>query len=109
MSRIAETFSRLKLEQRTALIPYVVVGHPTRAATPGIVSALIEAGADLVGLGVPFSDPFADGPVIQRAMHQSLLAGTTSRDCLRIAAALRAPHPRAPLLFMGYFHPILRV
>ena len=108
MSRIAETFSRLKLEQRTGLIPYVVIGHPTRAATPGIVSALIEAGADLVELGVPFSDPLADGPVIQRATHQSLLGGTTPRDCLRIAAAIRAQHARTPLLFMGYFNPILR-
>ena len=108
MSRIADTFTRLKLAKRTALIPYVVVGHPTRAATPDIVSALIEAGADIVELGVPFSDPLADGPVIQRATHQSLLGGTTPRDCLSIAATIRARHPQTPLLFMGYYNPILR-
>lgn len=108
MSRIADTFTRLKQEQRTALIPYVVVGHPTRATTPSIVTALIDAGADLVELGVPFSDPLADGPVIQRATHQSLLGGTTPRDCLDCAAAIRTQHAQTPLLFMGYYNPILR-
>jgi tryptophan synthase alpha chain len=108
MSRIAACFARLKAAQRTALIPYVVVGHPSRAATPAIVSALIDAGADIVELGVPFSDPLADGPVIQRATHESLLNGTTPRDCLNIAVQIRARHAQTPLLFMGYYNPILR-
>ena len=107
-TEVVKSVARLKSAQRTALMPYVVVGHPTREATPAIVSALIEAGADIVELGVPFSDPLADGPVIQRATHQSLLGGTTPRDCLSIAAAIRARHPQTPLLFMGYYNPILR-
>jgi tryptophan synthase alpha chain len=108
MARIAETFARLKSAERTALIPYVVIGQPTRDATTAIVSALIEAGADLVELGVPFSDPLADGPVIQSATHESLLGGTTPRDCLAVAAQIRAGHAQTPLLFMGYYNPILR-
>ena len=108
MSRIVETFAQLKATQRTALIPYVVVGQPELATTPQIVSALIEAGADLVELGVPFSDPLADGPVIQRATHEALLRGVTPHDCLRTAKQIRAQHPRTPLIFMGYYNPIMR-
>ncbi|MBI3732974.1 MAG: tryptophan synthase subunit alpha [Chloroflexi bacterium] len=108
MSRIANTFATLKAAQRIALIPYVVVGQPSLAATPALVSALIEAGADLVELGVPFSDPLADGPVIQRATHHALLQGVTPRDCLAAARQVRARQPHTPLLFMGYYNPILR-
>ncbi len=108
MTRITTTFAKLRSVQRTALIPYVCVGHPSLAATPAIVSALIEAGADIVELGVPFSDPLADGPVIQRATHHALLNGTTPRACLQVAQQIRAQHAETPLIFMGYFNPIMR-
>ncbi len=108
MSRIQQTFTTLRAAHRTALIPYICVGHPDLAATPEIASALIGAGADVVELGVPFSDPIADGPVIQRATHQALMQGTTVRDCLQVAARIRARHPDTPLVFMGYYNPILR-
>ncbi len=108
MSRIATTFAQLKGAGRTALIPYVTVGHPSLEATRAIVPALIEAGADLVELGVPFSDPLADGPVIQRATHEALMNGTTPRDCLTVAKAIRSSFPHTPLVFMGYYNPILR-
>jgi tryptophan synthase alpha chain len=108
MSRIAETFVRLKATQRTALIPYVVVGQPDVTTTPALVSALIDAGADLVELGVPFSDPLADGPVIQRATHEALARGVTPRDCLAVAQHIRARHSYTPLIVMGYYNPILR-
>ncbi len=109
MSRLGTTFAHLKSVQRVALIPYVVVGQPDLETTPTIVSALIGAGADVVELGVPFSDPIADGPIIQRATHHALLRGTTPRDCLNVAAQIRRVHPNTPLLFMGYYNPILRV
>ncbi|MCA1553242.1 MAG: tryptophan synthase subunit alpha, partial [Chloroflexi bacterium] len=108
MSRIATTFAKLRSAQRTALIPYICVGHPSLATTPAIVSALIEAGADLVELGVPFSDPLADGPVIQRATHHALLHGTTPRECLQVVQQIRAQHAETPLIFMGYYNPIMR-
>jgi tryptophan synthase alpha chain len=108
MSRIAETFAQLRATHRTALIPYVVVGQPDVATTPALVSALIEAGADLVELGVPFSDPLADGPMIQRVTHEALLRGVTPRACLAVAQHIRAQHPHTPLIFMGYYNPILR-
>lgn len=108
MNRLVTTFAHLKSAQRIALIPYVCVGHPSLATTPAIVSALIEADADIVELGVPFSDPLADGPVIQRATHQALMHGTTPRDCLAVANQIRLTHSHTPLLFMGYYNPILR-
>ncbi|MCA1555000.1 MAG: tryptophan synthase subunit alpha, partial [Chloroflexi bacterium] len=108
MRRIQTTFASLKAAHRVALIPYVCVGHPSLTATPAIVAALIEAGADMVELGVPFSDPLADGPVIQRATHQALQHGTTPRDCLAVAEKIRTQHPDMPLIFMGYYNPIMR-
>ena len=90
-------------------MPYICAGHPDLAATPDIVSALIGAGADLVEIGVPFSDPIADGPVIQRATHRALLQGTTPADCLRAARACRDRHPATPFILMGYYNPILRM
>ena len=108
MSRFQLTFARLKSARRLALIPYICVGHPDLASTAPIATALIDAGADILELGVPFSDPLADGPVIQRATHHALSHGTTPPDCLRIAQTIRAGHPETPLLFMGYYNPILR-
>ena len=107
MSRIEATFARLRSTGRLALIPYVTVGYPDVATTVDLVPALVEAGADLVELGVPFSDPLADGVTIQRASHAALAAGVTSRTCLEVAAQIRA-RTQAPIILMGYYNPILR-
>src|SRR5438046_1777844 len=108
MSRLQPTFARLKSAGRLALIPYICVGHPDLASTQPIATTLIDSSADILELGVPFSAPLADGPVIRRATHHALAQGTTPRDCLRIAQSIRANHPDTPLLFMGYYNPILR-
>jgi tryptophan synthase alpha chain len=108
MSRIAETFARLRAEQRTALMPYLMVGFPERESTLELVPALEQAGADMFELGIPFSDPLADGATIQRAGQQALANGVTLPFCLETVAALRARGVRAPLLLMGYYNPLLR-
>ncbi|WP_298406208.1 tryptophan synthase subunit alpha [uncultured Chloroflexus sp.] len=108
MSRIAETFARLRSEGRIALMPYLTVGFPERESTLELVPALEAAGASLFELGVPFSDPLADGTTIQRATQRALEHGVTMADCLATVAELRARHVAAPLLLMGYYNPLLR-
>lgn len=108
MSRIQPTFDRLRAARQCALVPYIVVGQPNVPATVEIADALIGTGADLLELGVPFSDPLADGPVIQRATYEALLRGTTPRDALEVARQIRARHADTPLVFMGYYNPIVR-
>lgn len=108
MSRIAETFARLRSEGRIALMPYLTVGFPERESTLELVPALEAAGASLFELGVPFSDPLADGTTIQRATQRALEHGVTMADCLATVAALRARKVTAPLLLMGYYNPLLR-
>src|SRR6266542_5431315 len=108
MSRIAETFVRLKAEGRTALMPYLMVGFPERDSAVELAPALAAAGADLFELGVPFSDPLADGATIQRASERALANGVRLSFCLETVAALRARGVRAPLVLMGYFNPFLR-
>jgi len=108
MSRIEATFARLRAAGQCALVPYIVVGQPDVPATVEIAAALIDAGASMLELGIPFSDPLADGPVIQRATYQSLLNGTTPRDALAVARQIRARYPQTPLVFMGYYNPIVR-
>jgi tryptophan synthase alpha chain len=105
MSRIAETFAKLKREGRTAFIPYVTIGFPELGVTEEIVPALVEAGADLVELGVPFSDPIAEGPTIQKASFQALENGVTLKYCFETARKIRAKTD-VPLLFMGYYNPV---
>lgn len=104
--RITAAFARARAAGRMALVTYLTAGYPTMAAAGDLVPALERAGADLVELGVPFSDPIADGPIIQRAAHQALQQGVTPRGCLELAAHLRAGGVRVPLLFMGYYNPI---
>ncbi len=106
MSRIAETFANLKREGATAIIPYVMCGDPDVATTLAVVPALIAGGADLVELGVPFSDPIAEGPTIQRAAERALASHTSLADCLGVAQQLRDQGVAAPLLLMGYYNPI---
>ncbi|MBI5876209.1 MAG: tryptophan synthase subunit alpha [Chloroflexi bacterium] len=108
MSRIESTFARLRAAGQCALVPYIVVGQPDLPTTVEIAAALIDAGASMLELGVPFSDPLADGPVIQRATYQALLNGTTPRDALTVAQRIRARYPATPIVFMGYYNPIMR-
>lgn len=108
MSRISSTFEKLRQAGQPALMPYLTVGYPSPALTVDLVSAAVEAGADLVELGIPFSDPLADGATIQHATHEALQQGTTVETCLEVAAELRQRGIEAPLIFMGYYNPILQ-
>jgi tryptophan synthase alpha chain len=107
MSRLQELFKRTRREGRPALILYVTVGYPQKEATPEIVRALVEAGADAVELGIPFSDPVAEGTTIQGTSQRALENGVTPAFCLETAAACRR-RVDAPLLFMTYYNPVLR-
>ncbi|NTU80830.1 MAG: tryptophan synthase subunit alpha [Chloroflexales bacterium] len=108
MSRIAETFARLRAEGRVALMPYLTVGFPERDSALALVPAMEAAGASLFELGVPFSDPLADGATIQRSAQRALAHGVTLADCIATAARLRESGLAAPLLLMGYYNPLLR-
>jgi tryptophan synthase alpha chain len=105
--RIASAFAALKTENRAALIPYVTLGFPTPDASLALAEAAVSAGADLLELGVPFSDPLADGPVIQRAAHIALQNGITVGRCLELVRDLRMRGIMVPFIFMGYYNPIL--
>src|SRR5258708_1915819 len=106
MNRIDATFARLRAAGRTALIPYVTTGDPSLAATLPILHALTAAGADVIELGVPFSDPMADGPVVQRASERALAQGVGLNDVLAIVFAFRQRNATTPLVLMGYANPI---
>jgi len=105
MSRIAKTFQQLKTEGRGACLPYLTIGYPELDSTVPLALALFEAGADIIELGVPFSDPLADGPTIQHASHVALENGVTRQKCFEVARAIRAQTDN-PLVFMGYYNPI---
>jgi tryptophan synthase alpha chain len=107
MSRISRLFERTRAEGRPALIAYLTAGDPDPSRTAGLVRALERGGADLVELGVPFSDPVADGPVIQRAADRALRAGVTMRKVLEIAREVRA-QSEIPLLLFTYLNPTIR-
>jgi len=106
MSRIAERFEQLRAQGRTALIPFVTAGDPTLATTLPLMHAMVSAGADLVELGVPFSDPMADGPVIQRATERALANGVSLRDVLATVRRFREQDQTTPVVLMGYLNPI---
>src|SRR6267143_2687794 len=106
-TRITELFRRLKREGRKGFIAYITAGDPTPDRTPALVEALERGGADLIELGVPFSDPIADGPVIQRAGERALRAGTTLRGVLEIAQEVRG-RSEIPLLLFTYLNPVPR-
>ncbi|MBK9942702.1 MAG: tryptophan synthase subunit alpha [Kouleothrix sp.] len=108
MSRIAETFARLRADGRTALMPYLMIGFPERDSVLELAPALAAAGADLFELGVPFSDPLADGATIQRASERALANGVRLEFCLSTVAQLRARGLTTPLVLMGYVNPFLR-
>ena len=101
MGRIDETFARLKAEGRTGFVAFVTVGYPDVEATLDIVPALAEGGADIIELGVPFSDPLADGPKIQAASFHALQQGVTPSTCIDVVRQLRAKGVEAPLVSWG--------
>lgn len=107
MTRIQQVFDRRKSEGKAVLLAYLTAGDPTPDATPGLVAALERGGADLIELGVPFSDPIADGPVIQRGSDRALKAGTTVAKTLLIAQKIRKTS-QIPLLLFTYLNPVLR-
>jgi tryptophan synthase alpha chain len=108
MSRIAATFAGLKSQGRKALIPYVTAGDPFADATVDIMLAMAQAGADVIELGVPFSDPMADGPVIQKASERALARGIGLTQVLGFVREFRAQNQSTPVVLMGYANPFER-
>lgn len=107
MKRLERAFARMKKEKRCGLVAYVTCGDPDLDATVEIVAALEDAGADVIELGIPFSDPIADGPVIQAASFRSLSRGTTVANALETAARIRR-RSRIPLVAFSYLNPVVR-
>jgi tryptophan synthase alpha chain len=106
MSRIQTTFAKLKQQQRKALIPFITAGDPSPQLTVPLLHALVEAGADVIELGVPFSDPMADGPTIQRSSERALKHGVSLHDVLDMVASFREKNVSTPIVLMGYGNPI---
>ncbi len=106
MSRIQQAFERAAQEKRAALITYLCAGDPSLEKTPALILALADAGADIVEVGVPFSDPTADGPTIQQASERALKAGTTMRGTLDAIAEVRKTS-QVPIVLFGYYNPVL--
>ncbi len=106
MSRIAGCFANLKSNNRKALIPYVMAGDPNPSVTVPLMHAMVAAGADLIELGLPFSDPMADGPVIALAAERALAAGTSTFHALDMVADFRKQDSVTPVVLMGYLNPI---
>jgi tryptophan synthase alpha chain len=107
VENIQAAFAKAQAEGRAAFMPYQMLGHPTLDASPRIIQALAAAGADLFELGLPFSDPLADGPVIQAAAQRALDNGVTIERCLAMVSELRAAIPETPFCLMGYANPML--
>ncbi|MEI9851725.1 MAG: tryptophan synthase subunit alpha [Sphingomonas sp.] len=105
---LAQAFARAHAQGRAALVAFVTAGDPSLTGTLAVLSALVEGGADVVELGMPFTDPMADGPAIQAANLRSLGQGTTTADILHIARWFRERYPSVPLVLMGYANPMLR-
>ena len=108
MSRIQTTFSTLKAQGRTALIPYVMAGFPFADITPDLMHGMVKAGADVIELGIPFSDPSADGPVIQKAGEKALSLGVGLRSVLDMVQSFRLNNTATPVVLMGYANPVER-
>jgi tryptophan synthase alpha chain len=108
MSRIAATFANLKTQGRKALIPYVTAGFPFADVTPELMHAMVAGGADVIELGVPFSDPSADGPVIQKAGEKALSLGIGLLQVLEIVRVFRQSDTTTPVVLMGYANPVER-
>ncbi len=106
MSRIQNTLAALKAQGRKALIPYITAGDPFADITPAVMQALADGGADIIELGVPFSDPMADGPVIQKASERALAKGIGAPQVLDMVRAFRKGNQKTPVVLMGYANPI---
>jgi tryptophan synthase alpha chain len=106
MSRIAKVLSRLKEQKRKALIPYICAGDPNPQLTVPMMHGLTASGADIIELGVPFSDPMADGPVIQRASERALKHNVSLKDVIAMVAEFRKTNADTPVVLMGYANPI---
>lgn len=107
VDHIAKTFSSVRTEKRAALMPYFTLGYPTSDLSREIIASIASAGADLIELGIPFSDPLADGPTIQRSTQVALENGISVQRCLDLIGSLRQHGVTQPLLLMGYYNPIL--
>jgi len=106
MSKIAKVFADLKAQGRKGLVPFITAGDPDPAATLDLLHALVRGGADVIELGVPFSDPMADGPVIQRASERALAHGMSLKGCLAVVQEFRKTNSHTPVVLMGYANPI---
>ncbi len=106
MSRIDQRFALLQQQGRKALIPFVTAGDPDLATTQSLMHGLVAAGADIIELGVPFSDPMADGPIIQRASERALANGVTLTSVLELVRQFRTTDQQTPVVLMGYANPV---
>ncbi|MGH8729237.1 MAG: tryptophan synthase subunit alpha [Burkholderiales bacterium] len=106
MSRIESAFARLQSERKKALIPFITAGDPQPSLTVPLMHSLVSAGADIIELGVPFSDPMADGPTIQRASERALAKGVSLKNVVELVAAFRKDDRKTPIVLMGYANPI---
>ncbi len=109
ISKITSAFDRARADQRAALIPYIAAGNPLPESTVPLMHQLVAAGADVIELGVPFSDPMADGPIIQRAAEHAISQGVGLKDVLRVVAEFRQADKQTPIVLMGYANPIERM
>ena len=108
MSRINGCFEQLRASGRKALIPYLTAGDPTPDITVALMRAMVDAGADIIELGVPFSDPMADGPVIQRASERALNHLVSLHDVLHFVREFRRTDQKTPVVLMGYLNPVIQ-
>ena len=106
MSRIQNTFQLLKNKNKKALIPFFTAGDPHPNETVNLMNALVDSGADMIELGIPFSDPMADGPIIQRASERALQNNVGITATIKLAAEFRKSNKDTPLILMGYANPI---
>ena len=105
-TRISKAFAKAKGEGRGAFVAYLTMGHPDRERSEAAFDALVAGGVDVVELGVPFSDPFADGGTIRAAAYKALAGGFSLKDALAMAGRLRARHPETPLVLFSYYNPV---
>lgn len=109
ISKITQAFDRARADHRAALVPYIAAGNPLPQSTVPLMHQLVAAGADVIELGVPFSDPMADGPIIQRAAEHAIAQGVGLKDVLDVVAQFRQTDEQTPIVLMGYANPIERM
>jgi tryptophan synthase alpha chain len=106
-SRLLNAFARARAEQRVAVITLVIPGFPSPTETDAVFDAMVAAGADIIEVEIPFSDPLADGATIQSSVFEALKAGTTPADCIEFVRRARRRHPETPIVFMTYLNPVI--